>query len=157
MIYARPSRKSWRLAKYYEFIYLVLALKLAMKWLFAGICSLWCIWFYGFSWQETLVWVDVLLPYDRGEFVNVVHRLGVVDSMVMIWTYFLLHFFFQLSKLKSILILLYMLCRSIWKMASLWKPMFHCAFRDNCMTCVKLFKMFVWLPGKCQEASSCMF
>lgn len=31
--------------------------------------------------KDSLVWVDVLVPYMKGEFVNVVHRLGVVDSM----------------------------------------------------------------------------
>eukprot|EP00250_Pteridium_aquilinum_P024068 c2829_g1_i1 orf=43-1803(+) len=31
--------------------------------------------------KESLVWVDVLVPYVQGEFVNSVHRLGVVDSM----------------------------------------------------------------------------
>ncbi|MCO5563000.1 hypothetical protein L7F22_016636 [Adiantum nelumboides] len=31
--------------------------------------------------KDSMVWVDVLVPYDKGEYVNSVHRLGVVESM----------------------------------------------------------------------------
>ncbi|KAH7284044.1 hypothetical protein KP509_34G037600 [Ceratopteris richardii] len=31
--------------------------------------------------KDSMVWVDVLVPYDKGEFVDSVHRLGVVESM----------------------------------------------------------------------------
>lgn len=31
--------------------------------------------------KESLVWVDILVPYGKGEYVNIVHRLGVVDSV----------------------------------------------------------------------------
>ncbi|KAI5054181.1 hypothetical protein GOP47_0030926, partial [Adiantum capillus-veneris] len=31
--------------------------------------------------KDSMVWVDVLVPYAKGEYVNSVHRLGVVESM----------------------------------------------------------------------------
>lgn len=47
------------------------------------------------------MWVDVLVPYVKGEFVNSVHRLGVVESMVfllcVVLNYAIVHFLEDLN------------------------------------------------------------
>lgn len=45
-------------------------------------CSFWSSTLKTFSWQDYMVWVEALVPYDKGELLNTIHQVGMVQEMV---------------------------------------------------------------------------
>ena len=47
--------------------------------------------------QDSMVWVEALIPFDRGELLSTVHQVGVVEKTVSKhWILFDFHFVFLL-------------------------------------------------------------
>ena len=45
--------------------------------------------------QDSMVWIEALIPFDRGELLSTVHQVGVVEKAVSKWRIrFNFHFVF---------------------------------------------------------------